>query len=69
LLRRGGEPVALDYLLRQNQGQWKVFDVMIEGISMVQTFRQQFDAELQRKSIREVAEELRAGQLIQVQAE
>jgi len=69
LLRRGGEPVALDYLVRQNQGQWKVFDVMIEGISMVQTFRQQFDAELQRKSIREVAEELRAGQLIQVQAE
>jgi len=63
LLRGSGEPVALDYLLRQNQGQWKVFDVMIEGISMVQTFRQQFDAELQRKSIRELAEELRAGEL------
>jgi len=30
---------------------------------MVQTFRQQFDGELQRKSIREVAAELRAGQL------
>jgi len=63
LLRGSGEPVALDYLLRQNEGQWKVFDVMIEGISMVQTFRQQFDAELQRKSIRELAGELRAGQL------
>jgi len=69
LLRSGGEPVALDYLVRQNEGKWKVFDVMIEGISMVQTFRQQFDAELQRKSIREVAEELRAGQLIQVPAQ
>jgi len=63
LLRGSGEPVALDYLLRQNEGQWKVFDVMIEGISMVQTFRQQFDAQLQHKSIRELAEELRAGQL------
>jgi len=63
LLRRGGEPIALDYLLRRSDGQWKVFDVMIEGISMVQTFRQQFDGELQRKSIREVAEELRAGRL------
>jgi len=63
LLRRGGEPIALDYLLRQSDGQWKVFDVMIEGISMVQTFRQQFDGELQRKSIREVAGELRAGRL------
>jgi len=63
LLRRGGDPVALDYLLRQSHGQWRVFDVMIEGISMVQTFRQQFDDQLRRKSIREIANELRAGQL------
>jgi len=63
LLRRGEAPIALDYLLRQSDGQWKVFDVIIEGVSMVQTFRQQFDGQLQRKSIREVAEELRAGQL------
>jgi len=63
LVRRGGEPIALDYLLRQVDGQWKVFDVMIEGISMVQTFRQQFDGQLQHKSIREVANELRAGQI------
>jgi len=55
---------VLDYLLRQGDDrQWKVFDVIIEGVSMVQTFRQQFDSELQRKSIREVADELRAGQL------
>jgi len=63
LLRRGEVPIALDYLLRQSDGQWKVFDVIIEGVSMVQTFRQQFDSELQRKTIREVAEALRAGQL------
>jgi len=63
LIRRGEAPIALDYLLRQSDGQWKVFDVVIEGISMVQTFRQQFDGELQRKSIREVAAELRTGQL------
>jgi len=63
IIRPGEAPIALDYLLRQNDGQWKVFDVIIEGVSMVQTFRQQFDSELQRKSIREVADELRAGQL------
>jgi len=62
LIRPGEAPIALDYLLRQSDGQWKVFDVIIEGVSMVQTFRQQFDNELQRKSIREVADELRAGQ-------
>jgi len=62
LIRRGEPPIALDYLVRQNDGQWKVFDVIIEGVSMVQTFRQQFDGQLQHATIREVAAELRAGQ-------
>ena len=39
------------------------FDVMVEGVSFVQTFRQQFDSELQRKSIAQVANELRSGQI------
>jgi phospholipid transport system substrate-binding protein len=36
---------------------------MVEGVSYVQTFRNQFDAELQRKTIKQVAAELRQGQL------
>jgi phospholipid transport system substrate-binding protein len=62
-LRQGGEPIPVDYLMRKTGTQWKVFDVMVEGVSYVQTFRSQFDAELQRKSIRQVAAELRNGQL------
>jgi phospholipid transport system substrate-binding protein len=62
-LREGGEPIPVDYLMRRVGDQWKVFDVMVEGVSYVQTFRNQFDAELQRKSIRQVATELRNGQL------
>lgn len=63
LLRSGGEPIPVDYLMRRSGSQWKVFDVMVEGVSFVQTFRSQFDAELQRKSIRQVAADLRNGQL------
>ncbi|WP_337243938.1 ABC transporter substrate-binding protein [Luteimonas sp. gir] len=63
LLRSGGEPVPVDYLMRQSGGTWKVFDVMVEGVSFVRTFREQFDSELQRKSIQQVARELRAGQI------
>lgn len=63
LLRQGGEPVPVDYLMRQSGGTWKVFDVMVEGVSFVQVFRRQFDGELQNKSIRQVAQELSAGQL------
>ena len=63
MLRQGGEPIPVDYLMRRSGGSWKVFDVMVEGVSFVQTFRQQFDNELTSKSIREVAAELRNGQL------
>ena len=63
LLRSGGEAIPVDYLMRKSGSQWKVFDVMVEGVSFVQTFRQQFDAELQRKSIKQVAADLRSGQL------
>lgn len=62
-LRQGGEPIPVDYLMRRSGQGWKVFDVMVEGVSYVQTFRKQFDAELQRKSIRQVATELRGGRL------
>ena len=63
MLRSGGEPIPVDYLMRQSGGTWKVFDVMVEGVSFVQTFRQQFDAELTHKSIKQVAADLRSGQL------
>ena len=62
LLRQGGEPIPVDYLMRRAGSGWRVFDVMVEGVSFVQTFRQQFDSELQRKSIAQVASELRSGQ-------
>ncbi|HVR80650.1 MAG TPA: ABC transporter substrate-binding protein [Luteimonas sp.] len=63
LMRSGGEPIPVDYLMRKSGGQWKVFDVMVEGVSFVQTFRQQFDNELTHKSIKQVAADLRNGQL------
>jgi phospholipid transport system substrate-binding protein len=63
MLRQGGEPIPVDYLMHQVGGQWKVFDVMVEGVSFVQTFRSQFDGPLSRGSIAQVATDLKAGKL------
>ena len=63
LLRKGGEPIPVDYFMRKSGDSWKVFDVMVEGVSFVQTFRRQFDNELANKSIRQVAAELAAGKV------
>ena len=63
MLRSGGEPIPVDYLMRKVGSQWKVFDVMVEGVSFVQTFRTQFDAPLKRTSIAQVAADIKAGKL------
>ena len=62
-LRQGAEPVPVDYLMRKVGSQWKAFDVMVEGVSFVQTFRSQFDAPLKRKPIAQVAADIKAGRL------
>ncbi|MCC8363121.1 ABC transporter substrate-binding protein [Lysobacter sp. A6] len=67
-IRAGGQATPVDYLMRKTGAQWQVFDVMVEGVSFVQTFRTQFDAPLSNKSIKQVAADLRAGKL-QAQAQ
>ena len=62
-IRNNGDTVPVDYLLHKLGGEWKVFDVMVEGVSFVGTFRKQFDAPLSRKGIRAVAADLRGGKL------
>jgi phospholipid transport system substrate-binding protein len=62
-LRQGGDPVPVDYLMRNTGTGWKVFDVMVEGVSFVQTFRTQFDGPLNRKSIAQVAADIKSGKL------
>jgi len=42
IVRLGAADVLLDYRLRQEDGSWKVIDVIIEGVSLVANFRSQF---------------------------
>ena len=63
LVRAGSEPTPVEYWMRNEGGQWKIFDVNIEGISYVQTSRNQFDAPLRQKGIKQVATELRSGSM------
>ena len=63
LSRAGGDPIPVTYLMHQVGGTWKVFDVMVEGVSFVQTFRSQFDAPLRQKGIKSVTAELRSGSI------
>lgn len=47
--RASGAPIPVDYVLRQTPDGWKVFDVVIEGISYVRNYRTSFGEEIERE--------------------
>jgi len=50
--RSNGATVAVSYSLRKNEaGVWKVWDVVIEGISYVKSFREDFGLEIDQKGL------------------
>jgi len=51
VVREGGPPIAIDYRLHQQKGEWKVFDVMIDGISLVTNYRTTFAQQIRDKGI------------------
>lgn len=46
-----GQPVSVDYRMEKTDGGWKVYDVKIEGISLVENYRNTFNSEVQKGGI------------------
>lgn len=60
LIRRNDSKVLIEWHTYKNQsGQFKIFDVVVEGVSMALTQRSEFAAILQRGGISALIEELR----------
>lgn len=47
----GSKPVQLDYSLEKADGGWKVYDVVVAGISLVTNYRDQFNQEVRSGGI------------------
>ena len=54
-----GKQVPLNYRMTQKDGQWRVYDVVIEGVSMVKNYRSQFKKLLQNKKPEDLIETLK----------
>lgn len=48
ILQPGAQPVAVNYRMANNKGDWKVYDILIEGISLIQNYRTSFTEEVAR---------------------
>ena len=60
--RSNGSTVAVNYSMRKTAtGEWKAWDVVIEGISYVKSFREDFGLEIEQKGLEAVIKRLEAG--------
>lgn len=49
VLQPGIQPVGVNYRMLLDKGQWKAYDIMIEGVSLVTNYRTTFTNEVQAK--------------------
>jgi phospholipid transport system substrate-binding protein len=50
-VRAGGQPLPIDFSMHKAGGDWKVYDITVEGVSLVLTYRSEFDAIVKQQGI------------------
>jgi phospholipid transport system substrate-binding protein len=50
-VRAGGQPLPIEFQMRKTAQSWKVYDIIVEGISLVLTYRSEFDAVVKQEGI------------------
>src|SRR3989442_1572426 len=61
--RRPRGEILLDYRMPRGDSRWQVYDVLIDGVSFVSTYRSQFDRVIQAESYGALVERLRKRNL------
>jgi phospholipid transport system substrate-binding protein len=60
--RDNGDRVAVNYYMHQTPEGWKAWDVVIDGISYVNSYRTDFGAQIEQQGIDAVIKRLEAGE-------
>ncbi|MBL37786.1 MAG: hypothetical protein CMP07_05195 [Xanthomonadales bacterium] len=58
-----GEQAPVDYVFRKTDDGWKIFDVIVEGISYVTTFRNQIGEAIRQEGFDTTLDKLQRGEL------
>ena len=51
IIQSGAQPIKVNYALTKSSGKWLVFDIVIEGVSLVTNYRSQFSSEIRKNGI------------------
>jgi phospholipid transport system substrate-binding protein len=60
--RRSGDSVSVNYSLRMTPQGWKAWDVVIDGISYVKSYREDFGAQIEQQGLETVIKRLESGE-------
>ena len=55
---RQGSEIPLDYRLHQRDGNWRIYDVAVQGVSFIASYRTQFDRVIRAESYSSLRERL-----------
>jgi len=58
-----GQEYSVNYRLHRVGAQWRIYDVVIEGVSLVGNYRSQFDRVIRRDSFEELLRRMRRNQV------
>jgi phospholipid transport system substrate-binding protein len=59
IITKKGETYSADYKLHRVAGKWKVYDIVAEGISVVNNYRSQFNRVIVNSSVEELLKKLK----------
>ena len=62
IIQQGKQPIKVDYLLRDMDGDWKIYDVTVDAISIVANYRNQFNRVINDKGFDKLMADMRAKQ-------
>jgi phospholipid transport system substrate-binding protein len=58
ILQSGLQPISINYAMLNMSGEWKVYDFVIEGVSLVNQYRASFKNDAERSSLQDVINQL-----------
>lgn len=59
IVQNGAQPISVNYRLKQTDTGWKVYDVLIDGISLVANYRNQFNRVINSKGYDGLVEQIK----------
>lgn len=60
ILLDGGDSLLINYAMRETPAGWRIYDMRVDGVSYIQNYRSQFDAEITANGIESVIQRLEA---------